>query len=91
MMGGPVHENLATVTAGDINFVPMRPSKKRKECVVLLKLLNWRYVNETKLVSACVLVFHLTQDYSTEGLTPSQMTLLQQLRQFGLIYQRKVE
>ena len=30
------------------------------------------------------------QDYSTEGLTETQMSLMQQLRQFGLIYQRKV-
>jgi hypothetical protein len=30
------------------------------------------------------------QDYSTEGLTQTQKSLMQQLRQFGLIYQRKV-
>ena len=32
----------------------------------------------------------LSQDYSTEGLTESQLGLLQEFREFGLVYQRKV-
>ena len=30
------------------------------------------------------------QDYSREGMTTSQEELMQHLRQFGLVYQRKV-
>lgn len=30
------------------------------------------------------------QDYSTEGMTASQLEFIQSLRQFGLVYQRKV-
>lgn len=30
------------------------------------------------------------QDYSKEGMTTSQEELMQHLRQFGLVYQRKV-
>ena len=31
-----------------------------------------------------------TQDYSTESFTPTQQVLLQDLRELGLVYQRKV-
>ena len=30
------------------------------------------------------------QDYSTEGMTATQLEFIQSLRQFGLVYQRKV-
>ena len=32
----------------------------------------------------------LGQDYSSENLTPTQLTMLEDLRHYGLIYQRKV-
>lgn len=33
----------------------------------------------------------LLQDYSTEGMSESQLKFLQHLREFGLVFQRKVQ
>lgn len=32
----------------------------------------------------------LGQDYSTENLSPTQLTMLEDLRDYGLVWQRKV-
>jgi transcription initiation factor TFIIH subunit 4 len=47
------------------------------------------------LVSCLAFLFQLSfsslgKDYSTEGMSESQLRFLQHLREFGLVYQRKV-
>ena len=37
-----------------------------------------------------LLFYILVQDYSTEGMSESQLKFLQHLREFGLVFQRKV-
>lgn len=51
---------------------------------------RWKLIKiqlDVKLSEKCLIFM---QDYSTEGMSESQLKFLQHLREFGLVFQRKV-
>jgi hypothetical protein len=61
-------------------------------------LVSTKFFNTWKGMDSCIgvyfIIYYFTsvyfQDYSTEGMSESLLVFLQHLREFGLVYQRKV-
>ena len=54
-------------------------------------VISWlRVAQESGIIYETSVLAPSPQDYSTEGMTATQLEFIQSLRQFGLVYQRKV-
>ncbi|XP_070175821.1 general transcription factor IIH subunit 4-like isoform X2 [Littorina saxatilis] len=85
-------ETLPSITQEGFQFLLMDTSSQ--VWYFLLQYLDSVHSRGLDLVSCLAFLFQLSfstlgKDYSTEGMSESQLRFLQHLREFGLVYQRK--
>ncbi|XP_076454967.1 general transcription factor IIH subunit 4-like [Babylonia areolata] len=85
-------ESIPTITQEGFQFLLMDTGAQ--VWYFLLQYLDSVHARGLDLVTCLSFLFHLSfstlgKDYSTEGMSDSQLRFLQHLREFGLVYQRK--
>nr|KAG5699839.1 hypothetical protein BaRGS_034613 [Batillaria attramentaria] len=92
LLGGEEGEALPSITQEGFQFLLMDTASQ--VWYFLLQYLDTVQSRGLDLVSCLAFLFQLSfstlgKDYSTEGMSESQLRFLQHLREFGLVYQRK--